>query len=156
MDLTPRTVTDLEQSPPPPGRRRRWAPAVVLALVLAGVAVVLFQFLSSASLYFCNADEVGVKSSCTEGKRFRLQGAVDGLDEAQRDSGILSFALTFNGATVPVRYQGGEPSDLFQPGRAAVVEGKLEDGTFEADRILVKHDSDYKAENPERIPGTEP
>ena len=87
MDLTPRTVTDLEQPPAPP-RRRRWAPAVVLALVLAGVAIVLFQFLRSTSLYFCNADEVGVKSSCTEGKRFRLQGAVDGLDEAQRDSGI--------------------------------------------------------------------
>jgi cytochrome c-type biogenesis protein CcmE len=125
-------------------------------LVLAGVAVVLFQFLRSASLYFCNADEVGVKSSCTEGKRFRLQGDVDGLDESLRDSGILTFGLTFNGATVPVRYEGGEPSDLFQPGRAAVVEGRLEDGTFAADRILVKHDSEYKAENPDRVPGNEP
>lgn len=155
MDLTPRTVTDLEQPPGPP-RRRRWAPAVVLALVLAGVAVVLFQFLRSTSLYFCNADEVGVKSSCTEGKRFRLQGDVGDLDESQRASGTLTFALTFNGATVPVRYEGGEPSDLFQPGRAAVVEGRLEDGTFAADRILVKHDSEYKAENPDRVPGTEP
>jgi hypothetical protein len=78
-------------------------------LVLAGVAVVLFQFLRSASLYFCNADEVGVKSSCTEGKRFRLQGDVDGLDESLRDSGILTFGLTFNGATVPVRYVRGRP-----------------------------------------------
>jgi cytochrome c-type biogenesis protein CcmE len=155
VDLTPRTVTDLEKPPVTP-RRRRWAPAVVLALVLAGVAVVLFQFLNSASLYFCNADEVGVKSSCTEGKRFRLQGDVDGLDESLRDGGILTFALTFNGATVPVRYEGGEPSDLFQPGRAAVVEGRLEDGTFEADRILVKHDSEYKAENPDRVPGSQP
>ncbi len=156
MDLTPRTVTDLEQPAAAPRRRRRWAPAAVLALVLAGVAVLLFQFLSNASLYFCNADEVGVKSSCTEGKRFRLQGDVTGLDESLRASGIMSFALTFNDATVPVRYEGGEPSDLFQPGRAAVVEGRLEDGTFEADRILVKHDSDYKAENPDRVPGTEP
>jgi cytochrome c-type biogenesis protein CcmE len=37
-----------------------------------------------------------------------------------------------------------------------VVEGRLEDGTFAADRILVKHDSEYKAENPDRVPGTEP
>jgi cytochrome c-type biogenesis protein CcmE len=155
VDLTPRTVTDLDGSPAPP-RRKKWAPAVVLALVLVGVAVVLFQFLRSTSLYFCNADEVGVKSSCTEGKRFRLQGDVGGLDESLQDSGILTFALTFNGATVPVRYQGGEPSDLFQPGRAAVVEGRLDDGTFAADRILVKHDSEYKAENPDRVPGTEP
>ena len=55
-----------------------------------------------------------------------------------------------------MRYQGGEPSDLFQAGRAAVVEGQLEDGTFSADRILVKHDSEYKAENPDRVPASEP
>lgn len=154
MDLTPRTVAEVE--PSSAKRRRRWAPAVVLALVLAAVAIVLFQFLSSASLYFCNADEVGVKSSCSESRRFRLQGEVGGLDESLRDSGILAFTLSFNDAAVPVRYQGGEPSDLFQAGRAAVVEGKLEDGTFSADRILVKHDSEYKAENPDRVPASEP
>ena len=132
MDLTPRTVTDLER-PAPPRRRRGWAPALVLALVLAGVAVLLFQFLRSTSLYFCNADEVGQKSSC-----------------------ILAFSLVFNGASVPVHYQGGEPSDLFQVGRAAVVEGRMQGGTFDADRILVKHDSQYKAKNPDRVPGTAP
>ena len=41
-------------------------------------------------------------------------------------------------------------------GRAAVVEGKLEGGTFIGDRILVKHDAEYKAENPDRVPGTAP
>jgi cytochrome c-type biogenesis protein CcmE len=155
VDLTPRTVTDLGQ-PAVPARKRRWAPAVVLAIVLVGVAVVLFQFLRSASLYFCNADEVGHKSSCTEGRRFRLQGEVGHLDQAQQSSGAFDFTLSFNGATVPVRYEGGEPSDLFQAGRAAVVEGKMEAGTFAADRILVKHDSEYKAQNPDRVPGTDP
>jgi cytochrome c-type biogenesis protein CcmE len=155
VDLTPRTVTDLE-APPPAQRKRKWAPAVVLALVLVGMAVVLFQFLNSASLYFCNADEVGQKASCSPGRRFRLQGEVGNLDESQRDSSTLAFTLSFNGVSVPVRYQGGEPSDLFQAGRAAVVEGKLADGTFAADRILVKHDSEYKARNPDRVPGTEP
>jgi cytochrome c-type biogenesis protein CcmE len=155
VDLTPRTLTDLDE-PAPARRRRRWAPAVVLALVLAGVAVVLFQFLNSASLYFCNADEVGTRSSCSEGRRFRLQGDVGDLDQTLRDGGIMTFTLSFHGASVPVRYEGGEPSDLFQPGRAAVVEGKLEGGTFQADRILVKHDSEYKARNPDRVPGTAP
>jgi cytochrome c-type biogenesis protein CcmE len=155
VDLTPRTVTDLD-APPPAQRKRKWAPAVVLALVLVGMAVVLFQFLNNASLYFCNADEVGQKASCSGDRRFRLQGEVGNLDESQRDSSTLAFTLSFNGASVPVHYQGGEPSDLFQAGRAAVVEGKLEDGTFAADRILVKHDSEYKARNPDRVPGTEP
>lgn len=155
MDLTPRTVTDLEGSPAPP-RRRRWAPAVVLALVLAGMAVVLFQFLRSASLYYCNADEVGHKADCTAGHRFRMQGTVGDLDTSARDAGVLSFTLSFNGISYPVRYQGGDPSDLFQSGRAAVVEGRLSGGTFVADQILVKHDSSYKANHPDRVPGTEP
>src|SRR4029453_12631265 len=80
VDLTPRTVTDLER-PPPPRRRHGWAPALVLALVLAGVAVLLFQLLRSASLYFCNADEVGEKTSCSEGHRFRVQGDVGNMDD---------------------------------------------------------------------------
>jgi len=36
------------------------------------------------------------------------------------------------------------------------VEGRLQAGTFDADQILVKHDSSYKAKNPDRVPGTEP
>jgi cytochrome c-type biogenesis protein CcmE len=155
VDLSPRTVTDLEQ-PPSPKRRRRWAPAALLVLVLVGVAVVLFQFLRSASLYYCNADEVGHKTDCSEGRRFRMQGVVGDLDTSLRDSGALAFTLTFNGVSLPVHYEGGEPTDLFEAGRAAVVEGKLEDGTFEADRILVKHDSEYRAKNPDRVPGTTP
>jgi cytochrome c-type biogenesis protein CcmE len=155
VDLSPRTVTDLEQPAPPKGRRR-WAPAAVLALVLVGIAVVLFQFLRSASLYYCNADEVDHKAECSEGRRFRMQGVVGNLDDSLRDSGVLAFTLTFNGVSHPVRYEGGEPTDLFQPGRAAVVEGMLEDGTFQADRILVKHDSEYRAKNPDRVPGTTP
>jgi cytochrome c-type biogenesis protein CcmE len=154
VDLSPRTLTDLEQ--PAPSRKRRWAPAVLLALVLIGVAVVLFQFLRNASLYYCNADEVGHKPDCSEGRRFRMQGTVGDLDTSQRASGILAFTLSFNGVSRPVHYQGGEPTDLFAAGRAAVVEGKLDGGTFDADRILVKHDSEYKAKNPDRVPGTEP
>jgi cytochrome c-type biogenesis protein CcmE len=155
VDLSPRTVSDLDR-PSPPRRRRRWAPAAVLSLVLVAVAVVLFQFLRSASLYYCNADEVGHKASCTEGRRFRMQGTVEDLDTSQRDEGVLAFTLSFNGVSHPVHYEGGDPTDLFAAGRAAVVEGRLEDGTFEADRILVKHDSEYKAKNPDRVPGTEP
>ena len=118
MDLTPRTVTDLERPAPPrrrsgAGRRRsssRWCWPASPSL--------LFQFLRSTSLYFCNADEVGQKASCSEGRRFRVQGNVEDLDSSQSDAGILAFSLDFNGATVPVHYQGGEPSDLFQVGRA--------------------------------------
>jgi cytochrome c-type biogenesis protein CcmE len=155
VDLSPRTVTDLEPRPPAK-RRKRWGPAVVLALVLVAVAVVMFQFLRSASLYYCNADEVGHKADCSEGRRFRMQGVVGSLDESERDAGVLAFTLSFRGVSYPVRYQGSDPSDLFQEGRAAVVEGRLQGGTFDADRILVKHDSQYKAKNPDRVPGTEP
>ena len=65
MDLTPRTLT--EPNPVPAAararpRRRRWPAALVLALVLIGGAVILFEGLSNATVYFCNANEVGQRS----------------------------------------------------------------------------------------------
>src|SRR5438034_5551269 len=80
VDLTPRTLT--EPNPVPAAararpRRRRWPAALVLALVLIGGAVILFEGLSNATVYFCNANEVGQRSDCMPGKRFRVQGTVD-------------------------------------------------------------------------------
>ena len=76
MDLTPRTVSELD-GPVARPRRRRVGAGVVLAVVLAGVAVVLFQTLASATFEFCNADQIGVTKGCADGKRVRLQGTVD-------------------------------------------------------------------------------
>ncbi|MSX99468.1 MAG: hypothetical protein F2741_06105, partial [Actinobacteria bacterium] len=55
MDLTPRPQT---QRP----KRRRLMPIIVLSLVGVGGAIIVTQFLSSAIDYYCNVDELGVRS----------------------------------------------------------------------------------------------
>lgn len=166
LDLSPRPAGTGRTARP----KRRWGVGAVLAVVLAAAAFVVFKGLSEATVYFCNADEVGVRTGCREG-RFRVQGVVDDGTLA-RTAGGLDFTLSFNGATVPVSYSGAEPSDMFQEGIAVVVEGRLESGqsdgggsggvsaagdeaaagaTFAGDRILVKHSAEYTEENPDRV-----
>ena len=156
MDLSPRTITE----PAPPSasrrpRRRKWPAAVVLGLVLVAGAIILFEGLSNATVYFCNANEVGHRSDCMPGKRFRVQGTVDN-GSVQHVGADTAFTISFGGATIPVRY-GGEPGGIFKEGIPVVVEGRMgTDGVFAGDRVLVKHTEEYKAQNPDRVPAGAP
>ena len=170
-DLSPRRTTDVTAVARAPKRRKAWGAGIVLALVLSAAGILLYQGLSSATVYFCNADEVGRKAGCDDSGRFRLQGTVDNgsLEEL---GGTLLFTVTYNGSTIPVRYQ-GEPGGIFREGIPVVVEGRLRavtgsgapttvvpsggEGTgtgmeFAGDRILVKHTEQYVEENPDRVP----
>jgi cytochrome c-type biogenesis protein CcmE len=145
VDLTPR--------PAPEGavvkRRRRWLPSLVLVLVLGAGAVVVTQFLTSAIDYYCNVDEVGVKDGCDPGRRLRIQGVVD-EGSVQNDGVVTSFTVSFNGAQMPVRYD-GEPGGIFKECIPVVVHGVVESGVFLGDRIEVKHSNEYVADNPDRV-----
>ena len=157
MDLSPRTITE-PTAPAPrarPKRRRAWPWAIVLGLVFAAAAIILFQGLSNATVYFCNANEVGQRPDCMPGKRFRVQGSVV-QGSVQRVDADTDFDITYAGATIPIHYQ-GEPGGIFKEGLPVVVEGRMgTDGTFAGDRVLVKHTEQYRAENPGRVPDGAP
>ena len=74
MDLSPREVV-----PTAPGRKRKrpWLAMGVLAAVLIGGGVLVFQFLTNAIDYYCNVDEIGVKDGCDVGRTIRIQGVVE-------------------------------------------------------------------------------
>lgn len=148
MDLSPRTLTDTAAPAPP--RRRRLGPATLLAGVLLVGGFIVFQFLTNATVYYCNADEVGVSGGCDVGDRFRLQGTVEPGSVVAGNP--FRFVLSFGGARIPVSYD-GEPGGIFGEGIPAVVQGRLgEDGVFVGDRIEVKHTEQYREKNPERVP----
>ncbi len=72
--------SDMCQCDSAAARRRdaqRWIPIVVLGLVLVAGGVIITQFLRSAVDYYCNADEIGVRSGCDADRRLRVQGIVD-------------------------------------------------------------------------------
>ena len=144
MDLTPRPQSEITAP-----RRRRWVPVLVLVLVLGAGGVIVANFLTSAIDYYCNVDEVGVKEGCDAGRRLRIQGVVD-ENSVQNDGVVTSFSVSFNGATMPVRYD-GEPGGIFKECIPVVVHGIVEDGVFLGDRIEVKHSNEYVADNPDRV-----
>ena len=150
-DLSPRPAP----ASGPARRRRRWVPMLVLGLVVVAGGVIVTQFLTSAVDYYCNVDEIGERSGCDADRRLRVQGTVDEGSVASVD-GVTTFTISFGGATIPVRYE-GEPGGIFKECLPVVVHGRLVDGTFEGDRVEVKHSNEYVAENAERLddPGAE-
>jgi cytochrome c-type biogenesis protein CcmE len=154
LDLTPRTSSASSASLRRRSRAQKVKVFALLGAVLVAGGFVMFQGLANATTYFCNADEVGVKSSCMPEDRFRLQGTA--ISESVRVEGdVTAFTVAFNGAEVPVRHI-GDPPELFQQGVdnggiAVVLEGSMVSDTFESTRMLVKHSEEYVEANPDRV-----
>ncbi len=130
-----------------PGRHRLWAAGAVIAVALG---VLLFQGLGEATVYFKTADEAVAQKEDLDDKRFRLEGAVVPGTVAATP-GRVAFAVRGpGGGTVDVVHQ-GDPPELFQPDIPVVLEGRWDGDLYASDRIMVKHTSEYRAENPDRV-----
>lgn len=148
MDLSPRSAPEADAAAPK--RSRRLAPVLLLVVVLIAGGVIVTQFLNSAVDYFCNVDEVGVRDGCEPDQRIRLQGTVDPGSVDQATTGVTAFTMTFNDATIPVRYD-GDPGGIFQECIPVVVHGEIRDDVLFGDRVEVKHSDEYEAENDDNL-----
>jgi cytochrome c-type biogenesis protein CcmE len=153
MDLSPRAPVDPDRSTAARKRKRNWLPMIVLGLVVVAGGVIVTQFLTSAVDYYCNVDEVGVRDGCDEDRRIRLQGTVD-EGTVEKDANATVFTISFNGATMPVRYA-GEPGGIFKECIPVVVHGVIENGELLGDRVEVKHSDEYVAVNDDRVADAE-
>jgi cytochrome c-type biogenesis protein CcmE len=113
--------------------------------VLAGISLagfLTYRALQENLLYFFSPSQVAAGEAPQ--RTFRLGGmVVDG--SVKREPGTLnvSFVVTDNVHSVPVKYSRVLP-DLFREGAGAVVVGRLGDnGEFMADEVLAKHDENY-------------
>ena len=147
-------MTDLSPAPCPTPRRAAGrsdggSRCVVLGLVLVAGGVIVTQFLRSAVDYYCNVDEIGVRTGCDGDRRLRVQGTVDdgSIVDGERCHGVHDH--------VQRRHPAGRATTVSRAGssRSACRWSctALEDGTFMGDDIEVKHDSEYEAENADRI-----
>ncbi len=153
MELTPRTAPD-PSTPTSRSRRSPWA-YVVLVAVLVGIGVVAYQGLTSASLYFYNADEAVEQRADLGDKRIRVQGVVQ-TEAEPLDAGLVAFTIEFNEVPIDVVHDGAPP-ELFSLGTPVLVEGRwsADDDVFRSDEIIVKHDEQYEAENEDRLEDAE-
>lgn len=169
LDLTPRTGPE-DPSDPRSGAAgggggggrggrggaaslRRWVGVAVLVVVVGLGAVVVVRSLDDATLFFRNADEAVTQRDDLGTSRFRLQGlVVPGSVEAY--PGGVAFDVGFNGAVVPVEHS-GDPVELFDDGIPVVLEGRWSgtnaNAVYLSDRMLVKHDENYIADNGGRL-----
>lgn len=147
LDLTPRTNVD--GTAVGVNRKRNVLPLIVLAMVFVAGGVIVTQFLTSAVDYYCNVDEVGVRSGCDGDRRIRLQGTVD-KGSVDISNGVTVFTISFNGEQLPVRYA-GEPGGIFRECLPVVVHGVIDDGALVGDRVEVRHSDEYVSVNDERV-----
>ena len=144
-----------------PATAQRWkrgVAAVVVAGVLLGVGFLAANLLGDAALFFYNVDEATERRDELGSQRFRVQGTPQGtpVDGFLGDQTAIGFSIGFNSVVMDVVHL-GDPPELFQPGVPVVLEGAWHSGAtpvgspgstdswhFVSDRMLVKHDNDYR------------
>jgi cytochrome c-type biogenesis protein CcmE len=122
---------------------------VVLLIVLGAIAFLVVKGLGDATVYFKTADEAVAQKASLGDKRFRVEGAV--VTGSVRTVGdTVHFEIINAGETVPVVHH-GDPPELFKPGIPVVLEGHWDGDVYASDRIMVKHTSEYREQNPDRV-----
>ena len=127
-------------------RRRRVVTVVAIALVLGVLAFLSFGGLGENLVYYWSPTELVESGDKALGATVRLGGLVaPGTVERSEDGLTLRFAVTDGKALVPITTKSVPPA-MFREGIGVVVEGSLrENGEFETQRLLVKHDNEYRA-----------
>jgi cytochrome c-type biogenesis protein CcmE len=110
---------------------------------------VLLRGIGDAATFFYNVDEAVERKADLGDDRFRMQGNV-GYGTVEEVDGGVRFVLRYDGVEVPVEHT-GTPPELFGPDIPVVLEGRFVGDTFASDEILIKHDSTYDEENPDRV-----
>ena len=121
-------------------QRKLFIVAVLVGITVAGFLT--YRALQENLLYFFSPTQVAAGEAPQ--RNFRLGGMVV-AGSVKREIGTLnvSFVVTDNVHSVPVKYNRVLP-DLFREGAGAVVVGRMGDnGEFLADEVLAKHDENY-------------
>lgn len=121
----------------------------VVVIVLGAIAFLVLKGLGDATVYFKTADEAVAEKEALGDRRFRIEGAVV-TDSVHQAGDVVEFEIISAGVTVPVKHR-GDPPELFRPGIPVVLEGNWEGDVYSSDRIMVKHTSEYREQNPDRV-----
>ena len=128
----------------------KWRVAAVVAVIVAAIGFLMFKGLGDATVYFKTADEAVAEKAELGDRRFRVEGAVV-TGSIERTGERIRFDIISAGETVPVVYEGDEPPELFKEGIPVVLEGHWDGDVYASDEILVKHTSEYREQNPDRV-----
>lgn len=151
--LTARTLGGVSPVPRPRRpqplmrRKRVLIPGLAVLLAMGYLGYVAF---SGAAMYYLSVDELLARGASAYGENVRVSGHVmPGSLEKDPATNTLRFVIadknSSSGSSLPVVYSGVVP-DAFKDDANVVLEGRLAPGgTFEADNLLVKCPSKYRA-----------
>lgn len=123
-------------------RKSQRAAFILAAVVILGAAVLLaLTALEDTVVYFYSPTDVA-QAAVPPGQPARVGGLVTegSVRKAER---ATVFDVSDLNNSITISY-GGILPDLFREGQGIVAEGSFgEDGTFQATRVLAKHDENY-------------
>jgi cytochrome c-type biogenesis protein CcmE len=129
--------------PPAPTKSRVQARYVVAAIACVVIAIFMLTMLQKNVVYLRPVSDAVSHREQQGTRTFRMGGTVvPGSIRTTKEG--AQFKVTEGGATVQVDYRGG-PRDLFKDCAPAVVGGHWAGTVFEADRLLIRHGSEYDA-----------
>jgi len=115
------------------------------SIILIVVAYLFWSGMKDSSVYFMTVEEFFNQVDQVEGKGTRVNGdIVPGSINWDAQNILLTFQLTDGKNVLNVRHNGVAP-DTFIEGLSVVVEGKYENGIFNATQIMTKCPSKYEA-----------
>ncbi len=112
-------------------------------VVLLGIGLIVYASTTIAArntiYYYTTSETTGIEISNTE--RIKLGGfVVEG--SISKNDGFTIFTITDGNKDIEIVFDGFVP-DLFQENMGVILDGVLENDTFFADDMLVKHDNEY-------------
>lgn len=117
---------------------------IAIAVIVLALGFLVFRGLSDAAVYFKTVDEAVEQKATLGDARFRIEGTV--VDEPQDGR----FRIKGERHEAQVVHTGDVPQ-LLQVGIPVVLEGNWGGDHFDSDRVMVKHTSEYREKNPERV-----
>jgi len=125
-----------------PHRRKK---LTIIAFIATGLSVAiglsLYALSNSIDLFFTPTQVAA--GEVMSGQRIRVGGMVkEGSVVRSQESLHVEFMATDYSHDLLIRYDGILP-DLFREGQGVVAEGMMVNGSFEASRVLAKHDENY-------------
>ena len=123
---------------------------LVGALTVAGLALGIVYFAADEMgeniTYFWDPTQVVEAGQAAIGPDIRMGGLVEEGSLVWNESDqVVTMTVTDTDTSLPVRCTGAPPQ-MLREGIGVVVEGTMsQSGTFECDRLLVKHSEEYKA-----------
>jgi cytochrome c-type biogenesis protein CcmE len=125
----------------PKARRRLMLLAAIAPILALAVGLTLWGLRDSVSFFYTPSQAAQARPPA--GRNIQLGGLVATGSVVKHPDGAVEFTVRDQMAADKVVYRGDLP-DLFREGQGVVATGAFRaDGTFEARRVLAKHDERY-------------